>query len=191
MLVGQVPYTALSQTVVLRVADGRDPAAVLESARVAIERDMPIAAVHRVTTMQRIFDEALGPALQMQSLLVLLGGLALLLGAIGVYGVVTHHVVSRRREWSIRLALGQRPAQLVARIVRRGSALVLAGAALGVAATLAGSRVLASFLYETAPADGLALGGAVLTLVAAGVAAALIPAWRAARTDPASALRES
>jgi putative ABC transport system permease protein len=190
MLLSHVPSTALQQTVVIRTRAGVDPASVFTDARTTIERVAPIVAVGSMTTMNDVFDTAVGPALQLKRLLVILGGLALLLGAIGVYGVVSHFVGKRRREWSIRMALGLRPAQLIARIVARGSLLVAAGAVIGTLASLALMRVLASFLYDVTPADSLSLMVAMATLLAAGVLAALIPAWRASRADPANVLRE-
>jgi ABC-type antimicrobial peptide transport system permease subunit len=140
--------------------------------------------------MHDVFDTAVGPALQLKSLLVILGGLALLLGAIGVYGVVSHFVGKRRREWSIRIALGLRPSQLIGQIVARGGLLVAAGAVIGTIASLALMRVLATFLYDVTPADSTSLIVAMATLLAAGMLAALIPAWRASRADPATVLRE-
>jgi ABC-type antimicrobial peptide transport system permease subunit len=140
--------------------------------------------------MRRVFDDAVGPALQLMGLLVLLGGLALLLGAIGVYGVVSHFVTRRKREWSIRMALGLRPSQLIAQIVTRGGALVTAGVVAGITIAVGTVRVLSTFLYGVKPMDGMSLVSAMATLVAAGLIAALIPAWRASRADPARVLRE-
>lgn len=190
MLLSHVPSTALQQTVVIRTRPGVDATSLFSGARSTIERVAPIVAVGSTTTMQDVFDRALGPALQLQRLLVMLGGLALLLGAIGVYGVVAHFVGRRRREWSIRMALGLRPSQLIARIVTRGGLLVAAGAMIGTIASLALMRVLATFLYDVTPADAASLLVATAILLAAGMIAALIPAWRAARADPAGVLRE-
>lgn len=88
------------------------------------------------------------------------------------------------------MALGLRPSQLIARIVTRGGLLVAAGAMIGTIASLALMRVLATFLYDVTPADATSLLVATAILLAAGMIAALIPAWRAARADPAGVLRE-
>ena len=189
-LLQQLPYTPLSQTIVLRMQKGRDATQILDAVRNTIRTTAPSFAVRNVTTMQQVFDEAVGPALQLMSLLVLLGGLALLLGAIGVYGVVSHFVTRRRREWSIRLALGLRPIELIAQIVTRGGTLVTIGAVIGIIAALGMMRVLATFLYEVKPADSTSLLSATATLILAGMLAALIPALRASRVDPAKVLRE-
>jgi predicted permease len=190
MLLTQVPSTALQQTVVLRTRRGADPTSVFGAARNTIERVAPIVAVRSMTTMQAVFDTAVGPALQLKSLLVMLGSLALLLGAIGVYGVVSHFVGRRRREWSIRMALGLRPSQLIGQIVARGGLLVATGAVIGTIASLALMRVLATFLYDVTPTDRTSLMVAMATLLGAGLLAALVPAWRASRADPATVLRE-
>ena len=133
---------------------------------------------------------AVGPALQLMALLVILGALALLLGAIGVYGVVSHFVSRRRREWSIRLALGLKPSTMIAQIVTRGGTLVAIGAGIGVVAALGMMQVLMTFLYQVKPADSASLLGATATLLTAGMIAAFIPALRASRVDPAKVLRE-
>lgn len=190
MLQAQVPFVAEMQALVLRVAPGVDPASVLDDARAAVQRAAPAVAVQNVTTMGRVFNESMGATRQITFLLVLLASLALVLGAVGVYGVVSQFVRRRRRDWSIRIALGLRPADVVTRIVARGGALVAAGAILGIVAALATSRILASFLYGVGTADPVATAGAVVLLAAAGVLAALFPAVRASRTDPARVLRE-
>jgi putative ABC transport system permease protein len=124
------------------------------------------------------------------ALLSLLGALALALGVVGVYGVVSHFVVRRRRDWGVRIALGMRPARVVRQIVGRGVALVGSGIALGLIGFVVLARVLASFLYGVEAADPLALLGAATILLGAGLLAAFVPARRASRIDPALVLRE-
>jgi putative ABC transport system permease protein len=183
--------TQRSTTFVLRARPGANVAALLDDARGTIQRVAPDVAVQATQPMQSVFAQAIGPALQLRTLLALLAALALLLGGIGVYGVVSHHVARRRRDWSIRLALGLEPRQVVARVVARGTTLVAAGAAVGVLGAFALARLLRSFLYDVAPADPVALFSAAAVLLAAGVVAAGIPALRAARSDPAAVLKES
>jgi ABC-type antimicrobial peptide transport system permease subunit len=120
----------------------------------------------------------------------LLAGLALVLGAVGVYGVISHFVVRRSRDFGIRLALGQQPLLVIRQVVGRGLALVAIGAALGLGAAFGTSRWLASLLYEVQPTDPLAMAGAVAVLLAVGVVAAFVPARRASRMDPAVVLRQ-
>jgi putative ABC transport system permease protein len=131
-----------------------------------------------------------GPVGQLVSLVAVLTGLALVLGAVGVYGVISHFVQRRSREYGIRLALGQSPATVVGQVLRRGAALVALGSAIGVAAALASARALASMLYGVGTSDPLSMAGAVGVLLVVGMVAALVPARRASLTDPAAVLRQ-
>jgi ABC-type antimicrobial peptide transport system permease subunit len=140
--------------------------------------------------MAEVFAQAMGPARQLMGLLLMLAGLAVVLGAVGVYGVVSQFVQRRRRDWSIRIALGLRPRQLVGQIMRRGGALVGVGILAGLAASVLFMRVLATFLYGVGATDPLALGAATVALLIIGLTAAFVPARRASRADPAAVLRE-
>lgn len=186
----QVPWLLPAKTLVIRPDQGVAADVILATLRPAIQRTVPSAAIRETTTMSHVLDRAIGPVLQVMSLLAILGGLALTLGVIGVYGVVSHYVTRRRRDWGIRIALGMRPPRLVGQIVGRGGLMVAGGIALGLAAFFALSRLLASLLYDVAPTDLASLGGATLLLATAGLLAAFIPARRAARIDPAHVLRE-
>lgn len=190
MSYAQVPYWPEGTTLVMRLEGGRDEMAVLEEARDVVQRVAPGVAVQRATTMESVFAQAVGPARQVMTLLTMLTGLALVLGAIGIYGVTAQFVTRRRRDWSIRLALGLTPAQVVRQIVSRGVLLVAAGAAIGIVAVLALTRLMGSLLYGVDATDPLALGAAITALLAIGALAAWVPAWRASRVDPVSALRE-
>jgi putative ABC transport system permease protein len=190
MLYEHVLGVGPQHSIVARVRDGGDPVQVLNAARAAIQGAAPGVAIRQLTTLENVFSEAVGPARQVMALLALLGALALVLGTIGVYGVVSHFVTRRRRDWAIRLALGMRPAGVVRQVIGRGGALVAAGIVLGVAGFLVLARVLASFLYGVGTADPLALAGAAAVLLGAGLLAAWLPARRASRIDPAGALRE-
>jgi hypothetical protein len=186
----QVPSLLSWQTVVVRARAGVDPVALLEPARRALQAAQPSVAVRESTTLRRVHTTAIGPVLQVRSLVALLAGLALALGVVGVYGVVSHFVTRRRRDWGIRMALGLRPAEVAALIVRRSGTLLGAGVALGLVGFLLLSRLLTSFLYGVEAADPASLAAAVAVLGAAGLAAAALPARRAARVDPAAVLRE-
>jgi ABC-type antimicrobial peptide transport system permease subunit len=115
---------------------------------------------------------------------------ALLLGAVGVYGVISHYVVRRSREYGIRIALGQQPMLVVRQVVGRGMALVALGSGIGVAGAIAGPHLIASLLYGVQPTDPLAMAGAVAALLAVGILAAFVLARRASLTDPAIVLRQ-
>jgi putative ABC transport system permease protein len=191
MLYEQVPGAILPDTTfVIRATSVGEVPGLIQGARTALAREAPQVAVHRVTTMQAVFDEAVGPAGQVVTLVSLLAGLALVLGAIGVYGVISHFVARRTRDYGIRIALGLRPTRLVSQVVTRGLGLVGLGTIVGVAAALLLTRLLSSLLYGVSAADPQAIAGAVLALVGVGSVAAWIPARRASHTDPAVVLRE-
>jgi putative ABC transport system permease protein len=191
LLYAQVtPYTPTRHTLVLRPRSGHEPAALLEDARRQIAATTPSVAVHRATTLEAVFAQAIGPARQVMSVLALLTALAVVLGAVGVYGVTSHFVRRRQRDLGICIALGLRPSRVVAQVVGRGGALVLLGSVLGIGAALALVRLLSAFLYGVSAVDPLSLAGATLALLAVGVIAALLPAWRASRLDPAAVLRQ-
>jgi putative ABC transport system permease protein len=190
VLYDQHDYTPQSTVLVLRAQPGANMAAVLQGAVRTIERGLPTAAVEDATTMASVVALAMGPTRRIMQLMTLLGGLALTLGAVGVYGVVSHFVNRRRRDWVIRMALGMQPASVLGQVVGRGALLVLVGCLLGLAAALAATRVLTSLLYDVSAADPLALLAAATTLLVTGCAAALLPAWRASRANAAAVLRD-
>jgi putative ABC transport system permease protein len=189
MLYQQIPIVSNQVSFVLRT-EALDPTAILTDARSAIARESSQLAVQQMTTMRNIFDLALGPTGQVVTLVSILAGLALVLGAVGVYGVISHYVGRRSREYGIRIALGQQPMLVVRQVVGRGVALVALGSVIGLLAAIAASRLLASLLYGVQPTDPLAMAGAVAVLLAVGMAAAFVPARRASLTDPAVVLRQ-
>jgi ABC-type antimicrobial peptide transport system permease subunit len=160
------------------------------AARDTIERESRQLAVQETTTLRNIFDRAVGPVGQVVTLIGVLTMLALVLGAVGVYGVISHFVQRRSREFGIRLALGQMPGRIVREIVTRGAALVAVGAAGGIVLAVLVGRAMASLLYGVEPGDPTSMIGAVAILLIVGLLAAFLPARRASRTDPATVLRE-
>ena len=140
--------------------------------------------------MPRILDLAVGPARQMMLLLSLLSALAMVLGAIGIYGVISHFAARRKRDWAIRVALGLPTSRVIRQIVGQGAALVAFGVVIGVVGTVALARLLTSFLYGVGRVDPIAFAAASAVLLLIGVVAAFIPARRASTVDPALVLRE-
>jgi putative ABC transport system permease protein len=116
--------------------------------------------------------------------------LALLLGAIGVYGLLAHTVDLRTHEIGIRLTLGADRREVLARTVWQGLALVLAGIGIGFVATFALRAALAGMLFGVQPFDPASLGLAAGTLLVVSLAGCSVPAWRAARIDPLAAMRQ-
>jgi ABC-type antimicrobial peptide transport system permease subunit len=140
-------------------------------------------------TMQQHLAVMLLPARLGAVAFALFAGLALLLATIGVYGVVRYAVARRAREVAIRLAVGARPDSVVRLLMREGIVLVASGAALGLVLAAAASRGLESLLFGVTAIDPIAFIGAPLLLVGVGALAALLPARRASRVDPANVLR--
>jgi putative ABC transport system permease protein len=115
---------------------------------------------------------------------------ALLLAAIGLYGVLSSDVVQRQQEIGVRLALGANPGAVLWMIVRRGLFTTAIGVAIGMLAALALGRLVASMLYGITPADTITFAGAGLLLLAVAIVVSYLPALRASRVDPMRALRE-
>ena len=189
-LAGQAPMFGSSLSFVVRTSRPGDAVSKLEEARRAVNRVAPGFAVQETTTMSRVLDLAVGPARQMMMLLSLLSTLAMVLGAIGIYGVISHFAARRKRDWAIRVALGLPTSRVVTHIVGQGTALVAIGVVFGVVGTVALARLLASFLYGVGKLDPLAFASASAALLVIGLVAAFVPAHRASTVDPALVLRE-
>jgi ABC-type antimicrobial peptide transport system permease subunit len=123
------------------------------------------------------------------TLLTVFGALAMVLAAIGLYGVMSSAVSQRTREFGLRLALGARGSTLLRLVLTRGLALSAAGVIVGAGAAVALTRLLGNLLYHVSPLDPLAFGSAFAVMAIAVVVACFLPAWRATRTDPLVALR--
>jgi putative ABC transport system permease protein len=136
-------------------------------------------------------DESLAQDRLIAMLSAFFGGLALLLAALGLYGVTAHAVAERRGEIAVRMALGAAPVGIVALVLTRVALLVGGGIAAGVIVSLWASRFAASLLYGIAPRDPAMLTGACVVLTTVAALAGAVPAYRASRTDPAVALRDS
>ena len=168
-----------------------DPRATIPAIRAALRELDPLLPLTRLVTMeQRLSDSLARRRLSMQ-LIVFFGGAALLLAAIGLYGVLAYVVAQRRREVGIRVALGARPAQVMGLVVgRQGLVPVALGLATGLAAAGAASRLLTARLFEVSPTDPVVYASVTGLLVLTAVAAMAVPARRAATVDPVIALSE-
>ncbi|HEX9344825.1 MAG TPA: ABC transporter permease [Candidatus Acidoferrum sp.] len=147
-------------------------------------------ALYEVITLQEQVDRSTSPRQVAVTLVGILGGLALLLAAIGLYGVMSYAVSQSTRELGLRMALGADASNLLRLVMWRGLALAAAGVVLGATVALGLTRLLGSLLYKVSPRDPLAFGSAFVVMAIAALAACLLPAWRATRTDPARALRD-
>ena len=122
-------------------------------------------------------------------LIAAFAGLALLLAALGLYGLLAYTVLQRRREIGVRMALGARPSQVSAAVLREGLYLVVSGLVLGVASSWFVMRALKTLLFGVAATDAWVLAGSALVLLAVGLMASYLPAHWAASIDPMTALR--
>jgi ABC-type antimicrobial peptide transport system permease subunit len=147
-------------------------------------------APYETITLQEQVDRSTSPQLVAVTLVGVLGALALLLAAIGLYGVMSYAVSQSTRELGLRMALGAGASNLLQLVISRGLALMAGGALLGAAVALGLTRLLGNLLYNVSPRDPLAFGAAFAVMTIAALAACFLPAWRAARTDPARALRD-
>jgi macrolide transport system ATP-binding/permease protein len=150
----------------------------------------PDLALYEVITLQEQVDRSTSPQLVAVTLVGVLGGLALLLSAIGLYGVMSYAVSQSARELGLRMALGAGASNLLRLVMSRGLTLTGSGVLLGVAVALGLTRLLGNLLYKVSPRDPLAFGSAFVVMIVAALAACLLPAWRATRTDPARILRD-
>jgi putative ABC transport system permease protein len=153
-----------------------------------VDPDLPLA---HVRTMGEQFTESVSQPRFQTLLLGVFSGLALLLGSVGIYGVLSYSVVSRKREIGIRAALGGRPADIVKLVLGQGFWLVARGLAMGIVLSLATGRLLQSLLFQVKPSDFGTYAAVCALLAAAGFLASYLPARAAARIDPSVALRES
>jgi ABC-type antimicrobial peptide transport system permease subunit len=150
---------------------------------------LPGAEPLGVRRMTESIDRELRPWRLGASLFVAFGLLALVVAAIGVYSVTAYAVSQRTHEMGIRIALGAQFSDVMRLVIGEGVGVVAVGAALGVAASIALGKLVATLLYGVTPRDPAVMGVAAGILLFVGVAAALTPAWRAARVDPVVALR--
>ena len=189
-LTSQSPWIFDGQSLVIRTTRPEDAVPIIAAVRRTIAKVAPSVAVEEATTMQRVFDRAVGPARDVRTLLAILSALALLLGAIGIYGVIAQYVARREGDWSIRVALGLSPSRVVSLVVAHGTWMVVVGIIAGVGGSVVLGRFLSTMLYGVTAADPITIIGASIALLTIGVIAALIPAIRASRADPALVLRK-
>ncbi len=167
-----------------------EPTSFVEPVRRIVAELAPQAALGRTQSMEEVLDDAMAEPLRLRFFLGLFSLLGVVLGTVGVYGIVSYTVQLRRAEYGVRMALGARPSDLIRDVMRTGLVPVVAGIVAGGLVAFFASSVLAGFLFGVEPTDPASLGTASLVLLCAGVIAALVPARRAARTDPATALRD-
>jgi putative ABC transport system permease protein len=185
------PYSqAVWPAMTITVKTSTPPLAAASMVKSALARIDPEQPVSRIRTMDDVVSESIGGRSFPMLLLTLFAAVALVLAAIGVYGVVSYLVSQRTREIGIRVAFGARKREVVWLVVGRALAPVVAGLALGAMGGVLSARILATLLYGVSPSDPSVIAGIVAALGTTAMVASWIPARRAASVDPLVALRD-
>jgi putative ABC transport system permease protein len=179
-------FPSHSQTFVVRSAGAGPGDAALRGAIQAVDGQQPIASIRPLSAM---VAGSIARERFAMSLFAVFSGLALLLAAIGIYGVMAYSVAQRRAEIGIRMALGAQSADVVGLVLRQGSRLVVLGLAVGLAGALLLTRLLGTMLFGISPHDPVTFAAIAVLLAGVAAVACLVPARRATRVDPMTALR--
>jgi predicted permease len=185
---GEPDFVRRAPAFIIRSERAGSSAFVKEVSRAvwSVNADLPLASVR---TLQEVYDKSLARTSFALVMLSIAGGMALILGVAGIYGVISFAVAQRRREIGIRVALGARPAQVTQMFLRQGLWLAAAGTLIGLAGAVLVMRLMTSMLFGVSAIDPLTYGGVALGLVGAALLACYVPAARAAGLSPLEALR--
>jgi predicted permease len=181
------PQSASPSHVVLRTTLA--PAALSQTIERVVREMDPAVPVVRLRDMEAVFAESIQRPRFLAQLLGLFGALALVVAAVGTYGVIASLVAERRRELGIRLALGANRSGVLAHVMREGLLLTAIGVVVGLAGAVGLSRLIASLLFGVTPTDVPTVAGVTATMIIVAVVACVLPAWRASRLDPNAVLR--
>ena len=188
MYLPQTQNTDQFLTLVIRTSG--EPSLVAAGARRAIAAEAHDVPVFEIALLAELVARSVGPRRFVMVLLELFGGIALLMTAIGVYGVISYSVAERTREIGIRAALGAQPRDIVRLVIGGGLGVVCAGLAVGLGLALAASRFLESSLYSVSATDPATFAGVAAVLLVVALVAQGMPILRAMRVDPTVALRQ-
>jgi len=175
-------------TATLFVRTASDPVSLVPSLRTKLRSVEPAISLRSIRTMDEVVRESVQVTHLALWLLGLFAATALVLAAIGIYGVMSYSVRQRMREIGTRVALGATPASILWLVLSQGSRVAVTGTAIGVIIALAAGRVLRGLLFSTTPGDPLVLSAAAALLLATALLACYFPARRATRVDPVSTL---
>jgi putative ABC transport system permease protein len=184
--VAEQPWYAPRDLVIRTSVPPMSLASVVTNKVHEIDADQPVS---NIRTMKEVLGEEFGLRETGTTLLGVFAGLALVLAAIGLYGVLSYFVSQRISEFGVRMALGAESRDILLLVLKRGMALALVGLAIGTAASFALTRLMQSLLFEVSASDPIVFGSIALLLAGVAFAACVIPALRAARVDPMIALR--
>ena len=169
--------------------DARDASQLTQAARAEVKAFDPNQIIWRVQTLEQLLGTSVAPRRFNMMLLGIFAAVALVLAAVGLYGVMSYSVSWRTHEIGIRMALGAKRADVLRMVVRQGMMMTLIGVAIGLAGAFALSRVIAGLLYGVSARDPLTFADVSVVLLGVAMLACLIPARRATRVDPIIALR--
>jgi predicted permease len=184
-----LPFHLLPASPTYLVRTASDPALVEREIRARATAVDPTMPIYELGTMDDALADSVARPRFFTLLLSIFAAVALLLAALGVYGVISHAVSLRSREFGIRIALGATAPEVIALVIRGGAWLTCAGIAIGVAGSMLATRAMSGFLFGVAPLDPLSLMGACSVLGIVATAAAWVPARRAGRADPMATMR--
>lgn len=168
-----------------------DATMLAAAARTTVREIDPELPVYDVSTLKNRLGDSLGRRRVAMWLVLAFGGLALLLSAVGVYGVLEYDVSQRRHEIGIRMALGASRGRVLQMVIGSGVSLTLAGVCVGVVIAAIAARAASGLLFGVSPYDPLTYLGLAAVLIATAIGAAYLPARRATAVDPMAALRQS
>jgi putative ABC transport system permease protein len=174
-------------TVLVRTSS--DPRAVISSLRQAvwaIDANQPLS---NINTLEQIVSESIAQPRLNMLLMMLFGGLALLLSAVGIYGLLSYAVTQRTQELGIRMALGANVTDVLKLVLKQGMLLALIGEVIGLAGAFALTRLMSGLLFGVTPTDTTIFAGVVAVLTLTALFACYLPARRATKVDPLVALR--
>ena len=191
-----VPFRQANEVLLVRnmsfvVRTEVDPRSVIPELRETVHKINPNQPVVRIRTMEENVDQNFSQPRFRTLLLVVFAGIALLIAALGVYGVMAYATVQRSGEMAIRMALGCSIERIFMLVLTDGLRLTLIGVGIGTVLGIALGRWLKSLLFGVSAVDAVSIAGAVAVVVVAGVAASLIPARRASRVDVITMMREN
>jgi putative ABC transport system permease protein len=167
--------------------DTTNLSAAVRQAVQEVDKDQPVT---NVNTMEKYLAESVAQRRFNTVVLGIFAAIALILAAVGIYGVMAYSVIQRTHEIGVRMALGAQKTDIIKLILRHGTALVLAGVVIGLAAAYALTRVISKMLYGVSATDPVTFGFVTLLLVGVAILASLVPALRATKVDPLVALRQ-
>jgi putative ABC transport system permease protein len=188
MYTPETQITSAYLTVVARARNG-DASALAPDARAVIRALDPLVPVYGVSPLASLVRQSAAQRVFVTRVLSAFAAAAVLLAAVGLYGLVAYGVAERTREVGVRVALGAQRADVVRTVLAGGLSMVAIGVAVGFGIALASTRLLGSLVFGVSPTDAVTLGSAAALLVAVALLAHAIPLRRALRIDPASALR--